>query len=132
MSGYRDIAYADSIARQVTDAFRMRAVAMRREGVRRAIAAAAVAHIADESTGDERSTGCGGGAKKIRLLRIERERDGKIEGALRIDSPLPALQRDAKIEMYGVARHWPLIDGRVHRLCATEPHAGQVRFLEDP
>src|SRR5262245_53828495 len=70
-------------------AFGMRAIAVRRQAVRRAVAAAALAHVTFERSGDQRPCTRRSRAEETGLLAIERQRQRKIVSGCR-DAPTPA------------------------------------------
>ena len=76
-AAFQALGNGDAIVRDVADAFRVRAVAMRRKRQDLAIAAAAFTHVAHKVAGDERPDGRRRRFKagRLRTPEIERNRD---------------------------------------------------------
>src|SRR6185436_4781087 len=117
-----EIANAQALRGHVPDALGVRAIAMRSQRVRRAVATSTAAHVADEGAGGDRSGRRSRRAEEHRLRSVELEWNRKIV-PLRADAPAAA--GDLDNELGRLSRHARLV---VQRLCATVPHAWHVRF----
>ncbi|GFE86154.1 hypothetical protein GCM10011488_11080 [Steroidobacter agaridevorans] len=74
----REIAHTQPFLSDMTDAFGMRAVAMRRQRVNGTIAAAAMPHVTNERASGYRFSTRGRRAEESRLSFVEAQRDGYI------------------------------------------------------
>src|SRR5262249_47397019 len=98
----RDVADAHELARDVPDAFGVRAVAVRCERMRAAIAAAALLDVADERSDRVRHGARARRLEERRLRSFEVERQREIESAAHVRDPLPAACGD--VELYAHLR----------------------------
>ena len=121
-----EVANAEALRCHVSHALSVGAVAMGRQRMSRAIAAPAALYVADERARRDYRCSGGRGAEERRLRSIELERDRNVV-ALRADPPAAAGDVDRGHGRR--SRHETLV---AQRLCATVPHAWQVRFCSEP
>ena len=122
-----EVANAQALRRHVADALRVGAVAMGRQRMGRAIAAAAAPYVADE-----RACSDGRCAARRRRRRTSVAEHRSASGIEMSRPCAPTRQRRPAMSTVSTgveARHERLV---AQRLCATVPHAWQVRFCSEP